>query len=191
MTEQRHAYDSLAEMLARCEEDRSQGRHDEWGQACIAIDHPQDQKNIGSALRAAGCFGVSLVAICGAHYKKASTDVSHQYRRTPLLEVDDLRMTVPYHFVPVAVELVEGAVPLPEYRHPELAYYVFGGEHMTLGKRTLSWCRDTIYIPTRASLNLAACINVVLYDRLSKCASGAQPWLAPKPGKGKDVPPSA
>jgi|GEM_PF-2415273 len=190
MNNQENAYDELAGLLDKCCDDRRAGFHDTWGQACIAIDHPQDQKNIGSALRAAGCFDASLIVIGGAHYKKASTDVSHQYRRTPLLEVDDLRMTVPYHFVPVAVELVEGAVPLPEYEHPELAYYVFGGEHMTLGKRTLSWCRDTIYIPTRASLNLAACINVVLYDRLTKCSQGKQSWLAPKPGKGKAVPPS-
>ncbi|HOY68426.1 MAG TPA: TrmH family RNA methyltransferase [Candidatus Ozemobacteraceae bacterium] len=190
MTDTDTAYEHVAQLLDRCAADRAAGSHDTWGQACIAIDHPQDPKNIGSALRAAGCFGVSLIAIAGAHYRKASTDVGHQYRRTPLLEVDDLRLTVPYHFVPVAVELVEDAVPLPEYEHPELAYYVFGGEHMTLGRRTLSWCRDTIYIPTRASLNLAACINVVLYDRLTKCSRGQQAWLAPKPGRGKDIPPS-
>ena len=32
----------------------------------------------------------------------------------------------------------------------------------------LSWCRDVVYIPTNGCMNLAACVNVVLYDRLSK-----------------------
>ena len=29
-------------------------------------------------------------------------------------------------------------------------------------------CRDAIMIPTQISLNLAACVNVVLYDRAAK-----------------------
>jgi tRNA(Leu) C34 or U34 (ribose-2'-O)-methylase TrmL len=37
-----------------------------------------------------------------------------------------------------------------------------------LGERVLSWCRDVVYIPTNGCLNLAACVNVVLYDRQSK-----------------------
>ncbi|HNW34477.1 MAG TPA: hypothetical protein PKM25_06065, partial [Candidatus Ozemobacteraceae bacterium] len=58
-----NAYDELAGLLDKCGDDRRAGLHDTWGQACIAIDHPQDQKNIGSALRAAGCFGAALIVI--------------------------------------------------------------------------------------------------------------------------------
>ena len=29
----------------------------------------------------------------------------------------------------------------------------------------LSWCRDVIYVPTVEGRNLAACVNVALYDR--------------------------
>ena len=30
------------------------------------------------------------------------------------------------------------------------------------------WCRDVVYIPTDKCMNLAATVNVVLYDRLAK-----------------------
>src|SRR5690606_30290164 len=70
--------------------------------------------------------------------------------------------------VPVAVDLLEGATPLCEYTHPERAFYIFGPEDGTLGKAVTSWCRDVVYIPTNYCMNLAATVNVVLYDRLAK-----------------------
>jgi tRNA C32,U32 (ribose-2'-O)-methylase TrmJ len=90
------------------------------------------------------------------------------YRHLPLLQVADLHEVIPFDCVPVAVELVDRATPLTEYKHPERAFYVFGAEDATLGERVLSWCRDVVYIPTNGCLNLAACVNVVLYDRQSK-----------------------
>ena len=144
---------------------------DPWknrGYACVGLDNPLDLKNVGAVLRAAGCFGVSMVAMSGSRFRKQSTDVAHDYRRIPFLCVDDLNSVIPFHCIPVAVELVEGAVPLHDYVHPDCAFYVFGGEDATLGKRVLSWCRDVVMIPTRGCLNLAACVNVVLYDRLQK-----------------------
>ena len=30
------------------------------------------------------------------------------------------------------------------------------------------WCEETIYIPTEGCMNLAATVNVVLYDRMAK-----------------------
>jgi tRNA(Leu) C34 or U34 (ribose-2'-O)-methylase TrmL len=91
-----------------------------------------------------------------------------QYRHRPLLRVENLKDVIPYDCVPVAVDLIEGAIPLPEYEHPERAFYIFGAEDATLGERVTSWCRDTIYIPTDGCMNLAATVNVVLYDRLVK-----------------------
>lgn len=90
------------------------------------------------------------------------------YRHLPLLRPVDLFDLLPYDCVPVAVDLIEGAIPLPGYVHPERAYYIFGGEDATLGERVLSRCRDVIYVPTNGCMNLAATVNVVLYDRLAK-----------------------
>jgi len=70
--------------------------------------------------------------------------------------------------VPVAVELVEGAKPLTEYKHPARAFYIFGPEDGTLKKKITDFCDDVVYIPTEGCMNLAATVNVVLYDRLAK-----------------------
>ncbi len=138
------------------------------GFSCIGLDNPKTDINVGAALRAAGVFGCDMVAISGHRYRKAPTDTMKHYRHLPLLQVDNLHDVIPFDCVPVAVELVDQASPLTDYRHPERAFYIFGAEDATLGDRVLSWCRDVVYIPTNRCLNLAACVNVVLYDRLSK-----------------------
>lgn len=70
--------------------------------------------------------------------------------------------------MPVAIEITENATPLMYYEHPPRAFYIFGGENVTMGERVLCWCRDVVYIPTINALNLAVCVNVVLYDRFAK-----------------------
>jgi tRNA(Leu) C34 or U34 (ribose-2'-O)-methylase TrmL len=86
----------------------------------------------------------------------------------PVLRGDDLSALVPYGSVPVAVDLVDDAIPLPEFQHPERAFYVFGPEDGTLGQSILKWCSHRVMVPTRTCMNLAATVNVVLYDRLCK-----------------------
>ena len=138
------------------------------GYSAIGLDNPKSSPNIGSALRACGCYESAFLAISGQRYKISCTDTMKQYRHMPLFQVEDLHDIVPYDCVPVAVDLIEGATPLQEYEHPERAFYIFGAEDATLGERTLSWCRDVVYIPTNRCMNLAATVNVILYDRLSK-----------------------
>ena len=138
------------------------------GYCCIGLDNAKNPVNVGAVLRAARVFGVSMVAVSGRRYKRAATDVYATHTEIPLIQPDDLHAVIPYDCVPVAVELVDTAVSLVDYKHPERAFYVFGAEDNTLGKRVLDWCRDVVYIPTNGCLNLAACVNVVLYDRLCK-----------------------
>ena len=138
------------------------------GFACIGLDNPKTPENVGSALRAAGVYGAALIAASGQRYKRACTDTRAQYRHTPFLQVDDLRSVLPFDCVPIAVDLIDGAMPLPQYTHPERAFYVFGAEDATLGSRVTDWCRDVVYVPTKGCMNLAATVNVVLYDRLAK-----------------------
>jgi len=142
------------------------------GYAAIGLDNPKNPINVGSVLRAAGVYGAAFVAVSGDRipykYHRTPTDTMKHYRHMPLIRVADLSTIIPFDCVPVAVDLVEDAISLPEYTHPERAFYIFGGEDATLGHRVLSWCRDTIMIPTDGCMNLAACVNVVLYDRLAK-----------------------
>jgi len=119
-------------------------------------------------MRAAGCYGAAMVAMSGHRMRKVPTDVKKQWRMTPVIETEDLRLVIPYDCVPVAIDLVSGARSLVSYVHPVRAFYIFGAEDATLGERVLSWCRDVVYVPTHGCMNLAATANVVLYDRMNK-----------------------
>ena len=138
------------------------------GYACVAIHEPKNALNIGSILRASSCYQAALIVVAGRRYKNAATDTPKTWRHTPLLEVDDVRQALPKGCVPVAVDIIQGARPLPNYTHPERALYVFGGEDRTLKGEVLEWCRDVIYVPTHGCMNLAGAVNVVLYDRFAK-----------------------
>ena len=109
-----------------------------------------------------------MLAVTGKRYTKHSADTIKAYRHFPLVQVSDIHDIVPFDCVPVAVDLLDGATPLHEYSHPERAFYIFGPEDGTLGKSVLGWCRDRVYIPTKCCMNLAACVSVVLYDRMAK-----------------------
>ncbi len=53
-------------------------------------------------------------------------------------------------------------------KHPEDAFYVFGPEDGGLPKPVRLLCHRFAVIPTHHCLNLAAAVNVVLYDRRLK-----------------------
>jgi tRNA(Leu) C34 or U34 (ribose-2'-O)-methylase TrmL len=138
------------------------------GYAAVGLHRAKSPANVGGAVRAAHCYGASLVVVSGQRYAGTRTDPHDGYKHMPLLNCDDLQAQVPLGCVPVAVDLIEGARPLTKYTHPERAFYVFGPEDGTLGKEVLAWCRDVVYVPTVDCMNLAACVNVVLYDRMCK-----------------------
>jgi len=143
------------------------------GYAAIGCDNPKTPANMGSVLRAAGCYQAALVAFAGARparlrANKCMTDTQKAYRHIPTLWCENLKDIIPVDCVPVAVDLIDGARSLIEYTHPERAFYIFGPEDGTLGKRITEFCRDVIYIPTNHCMNLAATVNVILYDRMVK-----------------------
>ena len=142
------------------------------GYSAIGLFCPKTPSNVGSVLRAAHVYGAALVVTTPGRprYHGSPTDTQKGYRHVPLQQVDDLRRAIPYDCVPVAVDLIEGAQSLVTYKHPERAIYIFGPEDGTLGAAVTSWCRDVVYVPTRYCMNLAACVNVVLYDRMAKQA---------------------
>lgn len=122
-------------------------------------------------MRAAGCYGANSVFYTGRRYDQAKpfyTDTQNSYQCLPLIRVEELQEIIPFGCVPVAVDLVEGAKPLPQYKHPARAFYIFGPEDGTLDKQILKFCSEKVYIPTTGCMNLAATVNVVLYDRLAK-----------------------
>lgn len=141
------------------------------GYVCIALNNPKCGANVGGVLRAAGVYGAALVVVAGPRFKtlkKFPTDTMKAWKHIPTVEVDDVFDALPHDCIPIAVDLLPDARPLPQYRHPERAFYIFGAEDATLGKNITDKCRDKIMVPTRFSMNLAATVNVILYDRLAK-----------------------
>lgn len=148
------------------------------GYSAVGLFNPKDSKNVGSALRAAGCFGASMVAVSGVrpgrYLGHIQTDTQRAFKHLPLIACDDLKDVVPFACTPVAVEIVPDGHSLFGFVHPERAFYVFGPEDGTLGHDVLSWCRQRVFIPTSHCLNLAATVNVVLYDRAMKATRARQ-----------------
>lgn len=139
------------------------------GYAAIGLYNAKSMLNVGSVLRAAQAYDAAMVALSGNRIKKpGATDTGKAFRQLPFLRIDDILDVIPYDCVPVAVDIIPGAISLHEYIHPERAFYIFGAEDATLGERIISKCRDVIYVPTQICMNLAATVNVILYDRLAK-----------------------
>ncbi len=61
-----------------------------------------------------------------------------------------------------------GATPLPLFTHPDNAFYIFGPEDGTIPQQLIDAADDVVYVPTVGCMNLAASVNVLLYDRLAK-----------------------
>ena len=142
------------------------------GFAIVGLDSPKFAENIGGVLRACGAYGVAQVNIsrCRAKHLDVKENTSKAHRHMPTFIVDDPLEYLPWGTEIVAVDLVDDAVPLPTFIHPERAIYVFGAEDRTLDENILSRAHHRVMIPTRNCMNLAATVNVVLYDRLAKSA---------------------
>lgn len=142
-------------------------------QIIIALTNPKSPTNVGAVLRAAGCFGADEILYTGNRYdiaKKYATDTQKAIDSISLTKVEDFIANKPEGVKLVCVDLVEGAVPLPSFEHPEQAMYLFGPEDGSLKQEIIDQAEHVVYMPTNGSLNLAASVNVVLYDRTAKSA---------------------
>lgn len=139
--------------------------------ATIGLVNPKNPENVGMVLRAAGCYAAQKVFYTGERYNRARqffTDTKNVHQKIPLDWVNDLISAKPQAASVIGVELIEGAVPLLQFEHPAQAYYIFGPEDGSLSQEVLDACDHVVYIPTIGCMNLAATVNVVLYDRLAK-----------------------
>ncbi|AAN56083.2 RNA methyltransferase [Shewanella oneidensis MR-1] len=141
----------------------------------IGLVNPKTPTNVGGIMRASGCYGVDAVFYTGKRYEYAArgpqqynADTQSAAERIPLTGVTSLLDAIPAGTQLVCVDLVLGATPLPEFVHPERAFYVFGPEDGTIGQEIIDRADAVVYVPTVGCMNLAASVNVLLYDRLAK-----------------------
>lgn len=139
----------------------------------IGLIDPKSPSNVGAIIRAAGCFLASEVRYTGVRFDRAAkyhTDTQNIANKIPLLHVDGILSSLAENMRVVCVELAEGATLLTEFEHPENALYIFGPEDGSIPQSVIDRADSVVYIPTEGCMNLAATVNVVLYDRLSKIA---------------------
>ena len=141
----------------------------------IGLVNPKGPTNVGTVMRAAGCFNADEVLYTGTRYaraaqyeQKTNTDTHKSRNNIPLTQVDCLLSKKTANMKVVCVELCIGATSLTEFKHPEQAMYIFGPEDGSISQDVIDQADHVVYIPTKDCLNLAATANVVLYDRLAK-----------------------
>lgn len=148
----------------------------------IGLTNPKSPTNVGAVMRAAGCYQVDQVLYTGRRYEQAAkynkdtlkTDTKNAQGKIPLLAVEDfinikeILENISSTTKIICVDLVEGATPLPHFIHPPQAVYIFGPEDGTIKQQVIDYADDVVYVPTVGCMNLAASVNVLLYDRLAK-----------------------
>jgi tRNA(Leu) C34 or U34 (ribose-2'-O)-methylase TrmL len=141
----------------------------------IVMYDPRDPFNVGAAVRAASCFGVSQVWVTGRRCAEKVWDqkrIPREERMKGFKDVDIILGSEPLkHFtgaVPVAVELLPNSENLLAFEHPTNAVYLFGPEDGSVPYSVRGLCHRRVFIPTRHCTNLGAAIYVLLYDRLVK-----------------------
>ncbi len=140
----------------------------------IGLSNPKSPSNVGSVVRACGCFAADHIFYTGIRYDRAEpfyTDTANRRHEIPLTNIDNLtKAPVKAEVKLVCIELCENAIPLASYNHPDQALYLFGPEDYSLSQETIDQADDVVFIPTTGCLNLSASVNLVLYDRMAKQA---------------------
>ena len=138
---------------------------------CIGLCNPKSPSNVGAVMRAAGCYGANAVRYSGERFARSAkyhTDTKDIVGKIPLEYKSNLISERPEEMHIVCVELAEGATPLPKFTHPSQALYIFGPEDGSIPQDIINDAHHVVYVPTIGCMNLAATVNVLLYDRLSK-----------------------
>ena len=161
-----------------------QSTKEESTHVTIALTNPKTPTNVGAVMRAAGCYQAQQVIYTGDRFTKVmkyhqqtlKTDTSNSQQKIPLTPVESFINihshldTVPASAKIICVDLVEGATPLPHFEHPQNAVYIFGPEDSSIKQDVIDIADEVVYVPTEGCMNLAATVNVLLYDRLAKNA---------------------
>jgi tRNA(Leu) C34 or U34 (ribose-2'-O)-methylase TrmL len=155
----------------------------------ILLIDPKSPFNVGGVQRACHIFGASTLAWTGHRvlhasevpkkYRLPREERMKEYRDVSLLRLrqsrKELARLLRRQFetegtVPVCVEVLPQAEPLPQFVHPQEATYLFGPEDGAVPAPLRAQCHRFLRIPspTRTPLNLAVAVNLVLYDRCVK-----------------------
>jgi tRNA G18 (ribose-2'-O)-methylase SpoU len=161
------------------------------GYFAIGAERISKSLNVGNLMRSAHGFGASFTFTVGAVYqaREAAADTSKGTQHLPHYSWSRIEdMVLPQGCKLVGIELIEGAVDLPSFRHPLRAAYVLGPERGMLSPEMLARCDYTVKIPTTFCINVAMAGAIVMYDRVRSLGRFAErplseggPVIQPEP----------
>jgi len=155
----------------------------------VLLTNPKYPHNVAAALRGCSCFGIDTLIWTGDRTPlspELGERLPREERMKGYAHVGFRQTDRPFELftsevVPVCVELSPSSEVLTTFQHPENAVYVFGPEDGSVPQVYRRFCHRFVHIPSHYCLNLAAAVNVVLYDRMMKRQlSGAAPILPMK-----------
>lgn len=159
------AFESLNELRAQ---DRESAR---TGHSSVVLQSVKYTQNLAAAIRACACFGAERVYWTGNRIQFEDR-LPREMRMKQYSNVEVLKTERPFDLTqgltPVCVELLPGSQSLIDFTHPTNALYVFGPEDGSVSQIFRRFCHHFVYVPSVYCLNLAATVNIVLFDRIAK-----------------------
>jgi tRNA G18 (ribose-2'-O)-methylase SpoU len=138
------------------------------GYFAVGVEGISKPMNLGNLFRSAHAFGASFVFTINADRRAFNmpSDTSRGAAHLPSFSfssVSDLKL--PKGCRLVGVELLEDAVELPSFYHPQQAAYVLGPERGGLSAELIARCDHLVKIPTKFCINVAIAGAILMYDR--------------------------
>lgn len=136
----------------------------------IGVEGISKEQNVGTIARSAHSFGANffftISPVVDVELMRVS-DTSDAFDHVPYYEyASPAAMELPDKCTLVGVELLDGAVELPSFRHPTRAAYVLGPEMGSLSSELTERCDHIIKIPMKFCVNVGVAGALVMYDRL-------------------------
>ncbi|MFZ1249870.1 MAG: TrmH family RNA methyltransferase [Candidatus Microsaccharimonas sp.] len=135
----------------------------------IAVENIERDFNMGTIIRNANAFNVRKVHIIGRRQwnkrgaMKTDAYLHIQYHQTVEDFADEMKQA---DRVIIAIDIVEGALPLHEVSLPKNAVLVFGSEGEGVSKELLSVAKSTVMIEqfgSTRSVNVGVASGIAMY----------------------------
>jgi tRNA G18 (ribose-2'-O)-methylase SpoU len=139
-----------------------------FGIGCVNM---KNALNYGTLFRTAQIFNADFLFLIGRRFRVMPSDTMASYRHIPLFEFtdfEDFNSHRPYGCELVAIELVDRAKMLADFKHPKNACYLLGAEDYGIKKDILKNCQHIVKLPGERSLNVSVAGSIVIYDRMIK-----------------------
>jgi tRNA G18 (ribose-2'-O)-methylase SpoU len=136
----------------------------------LGVERISKPMNVGNLFRSAHAFGADFIfAIAPAVDIRAiqKSDTSETWKHVPLYEFASVdALALPRGCELVGVELLDEAIDLPSFTHPERAAYVLGPERGDLSQELAARCAHVVRIPMKFCVNVGVAGAILMYDRL-------------------------